>query len=66
MMKIKHTKKNPNFVFDKFLHKRYLIGVYEKIEKERGIACSHGDADNLLKLNVHSEHHKYVIDYNIR
>ena len=38
-----------------------LIGVKEKIDRERNIVCSHGDAYDLLK-NVASELDKYVFD----
>jgi hypothetical protein len=44
------------------LYKLFLIGVNEKIGKERSAVYSHLDADELLKKNVSSELDKYVIN----
>ena len=34
----------------RYLHKLCLIVVKENIGKEKDIACSHGDADDLMKM----------------
>ena len=39
------------FVFNRFLHKRCLIGVEENVDKESGTTGFRGDADDLL-INV--------------
>ena len=51
----------------KICHINCLIGVYEKVYKERGTVCSHKDADDLLK-DVRSEldQYMYVIDKNLQ
>jgi len=46
-------------VFENILYKLCLIGVYEKVYKQRGTVCSHKDADDLLK-DVRSELDQYM------
>jgi len=48
-----------------FLHYFYLIEVEERLEKERGTVCSHGDAGDFLKEEL-SEPDKYVIQNKLR
>ena len=47
------------------LHDFCLIEVEERIEKERGTVCSHGDAGDFLK-DEPSEPDKYVIQNKLR